>query len=117
MSEKVRTIRVGFSSVKLRETFESLRHGKFEDRALAKEIDLALDTLKVNPQAGVLIPYRLWPAYYLEKFNLQTLRKFNLRNGWRLIYTLEGSDVYLLVIILEWFSHKNYEKRFGYKVR
>ncbi len=39
-------------------------------------------------------------------------------NGWRLIYTLRGDTVQIVAVILEWFTaHKEYAKRFGYKVR
>jgi hypothetical protein len=34
--------------------------------------------------------------------------------GWRLVYTVVRDEVLVLSVILEWFDHKNYEKRFKY---
>ena len=45
------------------------------------------------------------------------MRKYNLPNAWRLAYTLKGNEVEIISIILEWFDHEGYEKRFGYKKR
>jgi len=35
-------------------------------------------------------------------------------NGWRLIYSVANGEIKILSIILEWMSHKDYERRFGY---
>ena len=43
------------------------------------------------------------------------MRKCNLPDGWRLVYTLAGNEIEIISILLEWFSHKEYERRFGYK--
>ena len=40
--------------------------------------------------------------------------EYDLPNGWRLIYTIESDDLKIMNIILEWFSHKDYERRFNY---
>lgn len=80
-------------------------------------LNRAFDELKENPLAGVKLPGELWPKIYLKKYAIDNLRKYDLPNGWRLIYTLRGSAVEIVAVILEWFSsHKGYEKRFGYKV-
>jgi len=38
----------------------------------------------------------------------------DLPDGWRLVYTIKEDEVRILNIILEWFDHKDYEKRFKY---
>ncbi len=43
---------VGFISKKLKEEFESLKEGKYEDKQLYSFIDRALDDLKENPECG-----------------------------------------------------------------
>ena len=35
-------------------------------------------------------------------------------NALRMIYTIQTNEVMILNVILEWFSHKEYEKRFKY---
>lgn len=79
-----------------------------------EHINIAIIGLKQNPQCGVKIPKNLWPRDYIRKFNITNLWKYNLPNGWRLIYTIQTNDVMILNIILEWFCHKAYEKKFGY---
>ncbi len=38
----------------------------------------------------------------------------NLPKGWRLVYSIAGNNVEVLAIIIEYFDHKNYERRFKY---
>ena len=65
---------------------------------------------------GIKVQRELWPKIYVQKHSIDNLRKYDLPNGWRVIYTLRGSEVEIVAVILEWFStHKQYEKRFGYK--
>lgn len=39
---------------------------------------------------------------------------YDLPNSWRLIYTIQTNEVMILNVILEWFNHKGYERRFKY---
>jgi Txe/YoeB family toxin of Txe-Axe toxin-antitoxin module len=105
---------VGFVDNSLYKAFQQLKSGKFEEKELASFIQRAINDLKDNPFIGVPIQRRLWPIRYVRKFSINNLRKYNLPNGWRLIYTLKGNEVEIVSIILEWFSHKDYEKRFKY---
>jgi|SRR3989344_1411133 len=105
---------VSFISQKLKEEFTSLKQGKFEDIKLYEFIDRAINDLKNNPSCGVKIPKRLWPKDYTKKNNISNLWKYNLPNAWRLIYTIESDEITIVSIILEWFNHKDYEKRFKY---
>jgi hypothetical protein len=65
----------------------------------------------------VRIPKVLWPSEYVKKYGVDNLRKYDLPDGWRLVYTLVGNKIEIISVISEWYSHKNYEKRFGYKIR
>ncbi len=112
-----RVKRVGFAEESLLAAFNKLKSGRFEDKALAAEIDAAMDKLKDNPLAGIKIERRLWPSYYVQKYDIDNLRKYDMRNGWRLTYTIRGNRIEVLSVILEWLNHKSYEKRFGYKSR
>ena len=107
-------IYVAFISKKLKEEFETLKEGKFEDKELYEFINRAIDDLKVNSTCGIKIPKNLWPKDYIAKYGITNLWKYDLPNGWRLIYTIEADEIRIMNIILEWFDHKEYERRFGY---
>ena len=91
-----------------------LKEGKFEDKQLYEFVNRALDDLKQNPFVGIRISSRLWPKEYIQKYLINNLRKYDLPNGWRLLYTIKGAEVEILAIVLEWLSHKEYERRFKY---
>ena len=105
---------VAFISRKLKQEFESLKEGKFESRKLYEFIQRAIYDLKQNPGCGIKIPKKLWPQIYIKNYQITNLWKYDLPNGWRLIYTIETNKVKIMSIILEWFDHKEYERRFGY---
>ncbi len=105
---------VAFVSQKLKEQFEALKEGKFEEKELHQFIDRAIDDLKQKPSCGIKISKNIWPKDYVRKYEITNLWKYDLPNAWRLIYTIENDGVKIVSIILEWFNHKDYEKRFGY---
>jgi len=112
MNEK--PIYVTFGSKKLESNFESLKKGKFQDKQLYNFIERAIKDLKKNPVCGIKIPKKLWPKIYIQKYGTTNLWKYDLPNGWRLVYTIKTDEVMILSVILEWFNHKDYEKRFNY---
>ncbi|HLF53583.1 MAG TPA: hypothetical protein VI544_00205 [Candidatus Nanoarchaeia archaeon] len=91
-----------------------LKEGKFEDKKLYEFIDRAINDLKNNPLCGIRVPKKIWPPEYIKKYSITNLWKYDLPNGWRLPYTIESDEVKIVNIILEWFNHKDYERRFGY---
>jgi hypothetical protein len=107
-------IYVAFVSPKLEKNFEKLKHGKFEDKQLHKFLERAIDDLKKNPKCGNKIPKKLWPRGYIKQYQINNLWKYDLPNGWRLIYSIFEDKIMIINLILEWFAHKDYEKRFGY---
>jgi len=60
------------------------------------------------------IKKKIIPKTYLEKYHIDNLWKYDLPKGWRLIYSVANGQIHILSIILEWMSHKDYEKRFNY---
>ena len=110
----MKEIVVAFISEKLKSNFESLKEGKFEDKKLYNFINRAIDDLKKDPLCGTKILKKLWPRDYIKNYGITNLWKYDLPNGWRLIYTIESDEVRIVNIILEWFGHKEYEKRFKY---
>jgi len=103
---------VGFIDSKVKEEYEK---AKAEDPQLFKFLERATDDLKENPFCGIKVPKNLWPKEYVRKYSINNLWKYDLPNAWRLIYTISKDKVQILAIILEWFDHKDYEKRFGYR--
>jgi Txe/YoeB family toxin of Txe-Axe toxin-antitoxin module len=106
-----RQVFVAFADEKLKEAFEKL---KTEDPTLYKFISRAIDDLKENPFCGIAIPKRLIPKIYIRKYGINNLWKYNLPGAWRLLYSIAGNRVKIVAIILEWLSHKEYERRFKY---
>ena len=112
MSEK--SVYVIFRDKKLELTFEILKEGKFEDKKLYSFINRAIEDLKKDKTCGIKIPKKLWPKLYIQNYKISNLWKYDLPNGWRLIYTIKEDEIRVLNVILEWFDHKEYEKRFNY---
>lgn len=111
---KMKSIYVGFIDKKLKKEFEDLKSKKFQDQELYKFIDGAMDDMKKNPSCGIKIPKKLWPRVYIQKYKITNLWKYDLPNGWRLIYTIDTDEIKILSIILEWLNHKEYERKFKY---
>ncbi|MFH0837167.1 MAG: hypothetical protein V1870_03490 [Candidatus Aenigmatarchaeota archaeon] len=104
-------ILVGFINEKTQEEYEKSRQ---RDQVLFKFLERATDDLKKNPECGIKIPRKFWPKEYVSKYRIDNLWKYDLPNAWRLIYTIAKDEIKIMAIILEWFDHKDYEKRFGY---
>ena len=110
--ERIR--KVAFADASIKKAFEELESGKYEERQLANFLKRAIEDLMENPLCGIRIPSKLWPKEYIQKYAIDNLRKYDLPDGWRLIYTVRANQVTVLAVILEWFDHKEYERKFGY---
>ena len=82
---------------------------------LRQTVDKGLDVLKENMFAGVRIEKKKFPKCYVQMYGINNLYKYNLDAANRLIYTLVADESGIAVVVLEILSHKEYEKRFGYK--
>ncbi len=103
--------KVKFISEKLEEEFKRLE----EDDPIKKAIKKAIRDLQQDAFFGIQIPKRLFPAEYVSKYGINNLWKYDLPNGWRLLYTITSENqVQIISAILEWFNHKDYERRFHY---
>ncbi len=104
-----------FGDEKLELLFNELKDSKFEDRQLYLCLQKAFEHLEGDAFCGIRLSKRLIPKFYVNKFGkLDNLWKYDLPNAWRLIYTIKNRDVVVLSIVLEWMSHKEYERRFKY---
>ena len=107
----IKPSKVVFISDELEKNFNELK----ENDPIKKGIIRAIRDLKENAFVGVQIPKRLFPKEYIQKYKINNLWKYDLPNGWRLLYTVTAeNEVELISAILEWFDHKGYERRFRY---
>ncbi len=105
---------VHFVDENLLKAFEALKNSTTEDKALYEWLLRVFKDIGQNAFCGIQIPKKLIPKEYIQKYGIQNLWKYNLPNAWRLLYSIEGRDVKIISIILEWLDHKNYERRFNY---
>ena len=106
-----RPVYIHFADYKLKDEFTNLEKDNLK---LYKFLNQAIDNLKQNPFHGVHIPKRLIPKIYIQKYGINNLWKCNLPDAWRLIYSIIGSEADIIALLLEWLSHKEYERRFNY---
>lgn len=85
-----------------------------EAQSLFNSINRVTEILKTNPQYGNPISKRLIPDSLLKE-GIQNLYRVELSNYWRLLYTIEGTKIEILVFVLKILDHKEYNKLFGYK--
>ncbi|HHI04173.1 MAG TPA: hypothetical protein ENL45_01360 [Candidatus Woesearchaeota archaeon] len=103
-----------FADESIREAFYKLENGDDSERELFKFINQALDIIEGNAFCGIQIPKRLIPKEYISKFGVKNLWKYDLPKSWRLIYSIINDEIVVVSLVLEWFDHKEYEKRFKY---
>ena len=70
-------ISVAFVDKKLKNSFDLLKKGKFEDLALYKDLEKCFDELKENPFCGKKIPKKLWPKTYIKNYKINNLWKYD----------------------------------------
>ena len=85
-----------------------------DSKTLLNSIERFFDILKTNPQFGNPIKKDLIPIEFI-KLGIKNVYRIELSNYWRMLYTLEGNNIEILVFILKIFDHKGYNKLFGYK--
>ncbi len=102
---------VVFANDILEKEFNRLDDG--ED--LKKFLKRAIRDIQKNAFCGVRIPKKLIPKKYVQEYKINNLWKYDLPDGWRLIYSIvTPNKIEILAVIMEWFDHKNYERRFKY---
>lgn len=90
--------------------------GDKEAAALLSSFERVKELLKENPQYGDPIRKALIPKRFLE-MGIKNLYRVELANYWRLLYTLEGTHVEILLFVLAMTDHKEYDRLFGYRKR
>lgn len=87
---------------------------RLTNQQLKKQIDTAMDLLKSKPDAGNSIERNRWPSKYIHEHDITNLFRYQLPDGYRLIYTIMSQGNEIICVLLEVFNHKEYEQRFGY---
>jgi len=103
-----------FVDTSTKEAFLKLKEGDNSEKELFRFINQAMNNIENNAFCGIQIPKKQIPKEYVKKYNIENLWKYDLPNAWRLIYSIRGGKAVVISIILEWLSHKDYEKRFNY---
>ena len=86
-----------------------------ETSEIKRFIKRSIRDIKTNAFCGIQIPKRLIPKEYIKKYGIRNLWKYDLPDGWRLLYSITTpTKVEILSIIIEWFNHKDHERRFKY---
>ncbi len=102
--------RVQFVSQKRKDAFDKLEFGTAEEQAQHKELSAIFDLLKRNAFSGTQIPKRLIP----KDFKTPNLWKFDLKNGWRLLYAIISDGDEVISILIDWMNHRDYNRKFKY---
>ena len=84
-------------------------------QTLLNSIKQKIEFLKENPQYGIHIPKNKIPKEYIKNYDANNLWKINLSGAWRMIYTIRGSEIEIIALILDIINHKKYNKKFGYR--
>jgi|SRR3990172_11356275 len=107
----IRTSKVKFADNNLEKQFNELE----ENNEVKKWIKRAIKDIEENAFCAIPIPKKIIPYEYVQKYGIRNLWKYDLPDGWRLIYSVTTpTNVEIISIILEWFDHKEYERRFSY---
>ena len=104
--------KIVFADEELAEAFKKL--DERENKKLLNGLNKAFDDLAEDAFCGIQIAKRLIPKEYIKKYKIDNLWKYNLPEGWRLLYSVARDEVIVISIILEWMKHKDYEKKMKY---
>ena len=86
-----------------------------DHQTLLNSIKQKIEILRDNPEYGIHIPKDRIPKEYIKDYDVNNLWKVNLSGAWRMVYTIRGSEVEIISLILDIINHRDYEKKFKYK--
>ena len=107
--------RVGLVDDSVKKKMIKMKVSTFEESKIGcLEINSAIDQLQHNVRSGIPIPKQLIPRLYVKRYQIDNLWKYDLSNGWRLLYFVITEQDTTIAVIMDWMSHKEYERLFGY---
>lgn len=102
--------KIRFVDERIQSAFEKLKEGTGDEKDLHSWLVRAFEDIENNAFCGIQIPKKLIP----QDYNVTNLWKYNLPNAWRLLYSIENQQICVVSIVLEWLTHKEYERKFNY---
>jgi hypothetical protein len=105
---------VFFADDRIKESFFALASSRTENEEIYRTLNESFDALALDAFCGIQVPKRLIPKSYITRYGIDNLWKYNFHKNWRLMYSVAGDGTNVIVLILEWLPHKEYERRFGY---
>ncbi len=84
-------------------------------KTILKSIEHNIALLKENPMLGKPCPKKLIPSKLIYEYNIDNLYRLELSNFWRLLYTIQGNEIEIILLVLKIIDHKEYNKLHGYK--
>jgi len=106
--------KIRFADENAKKALFELKDGTDEEKELYETLQETFLKIEENAFCGIQIPKKLIPKEYIQKYNIDNCWKVNSPKGWRLLYAIQRDEIIVITIILEWFDHKEYEKRFRY---
>ena|SRR3989338_7044956 len=87
------------------------------ERMILKAVNQKVELIKINPHFGDGVAKKLIPEEYKNKYGVTNLFRVELPAFWRMLYTLSDgeSEVEIIAFVLDIITHKDYDKKFGYK--
>ena len=102
------------SKVKFVDEELEIEFNKMSDKDPTKKAVIkAIQNIREDYRSGKYIPKNKIPKSYLEKYGINNLRVYDLPSAWRLLYSIINDEIEIISIILDWMSHKDYERLFN----
>jgi hypothetical protein len=82
---------------------------------LRDKAEEAFSQIKAHYEIGEKVQKDRWPRYYILTWGINNLFVYKVGRDWRLTYSLVSDGGGIKAFCLEILTHKEYNKRFGYK--
>ena len=97
------------------EELENVFNELGEDNPIKKGIKRAIKSIQENFACGRNVKKKLIPRELILKYKIDNLWIYDLPNGWRLLYSITSKgEIEIIAAILDWMSHKDYERLFKF---
>jgi len=104
--------KVVFVNGELEKAFNELAEQDMIKKGLIK----AIKDIQQDAFCGRNVKKNLIPKELIQKYQINNLWIYNLPSAWRLLYSLTRSEeVKIIAVVLDWMSHKDYERLFNFK--
>ena len=104
--------KITFCDEKLKEAFEESEQ---KEKELYEQLQKAFEEISKNVFCGRNVKKELIPKELMKKYGINNLWIYNLREGWRLLYSITTPDkIEIIAIMLDWMNHKDYERLFKF---